>query len=327
MTKSKYMISVIIPCYNAEETIIRTLESVDKQTFKDFEVIIIDDGSVDGTKEKVSNYIIEKDNYIFIEQENKGVSSARNHGLINARGKYIAFLDADDIYHPIFLESLFKEIEKGNNDLVCSQYRFVNLDDISIDECSGIFKTEKITNREVLERYMKKRKYRFSFWNILYKREIVVSADINFDEKLKYGEDSLFLGKYLAHANNGAIFIYRELYGYTLNEKSAMHKKVSWQNTDNIEAMKLIVNYWNANGLDTNFADYMISRAIWGIAKDFAQDEYLYDMLKDKYDVYGAMKVLEKYCDELLVKLSSVIYLVNDRLFVITVKMVYRIGN
>ena len=88
MSKNKYMISVIIPCYNAADTIVRTLESVEEQTFKDYEVVLIDDGSLDNTKNIVTNYIKEKDNYVFLKQENKGVSTARNYGLNNAKGKY-----------------------------------------------------------------------------------------------------------------------------------------------------------------------------------------------------------------------------------------------
>ena len=121
------MISVIIPCYNAADTIVRTLESVEEQTFKDYEVVLIDDGSLDNTKNIVTNYIKEKDNYVFLKQENKGVSTARNYGLNNAKGKYIAFLDADDVYHPLFLETLFNEIEKNRTDLACSQYQFMRM--------------------------------------------------------------------------------------------------------------------------------------------------------------------------------------------------------
>lgn len=127
MSKNKYMISVIIPCYNAADTIVRTLESVEEQTFKDYEVVLIDDGSLDNTKNIVTNYIKEKDNYVFLKQENKGVSTARNYGLNNAKGKYIAFLDADDVYHPLFLETLFNEIEKNRTDLACSQYQFMRM--------------------------------------------------------------------------------------------------------------------------------------------------------------------------------------------------------
>ena len=163
MSKNKYMISVIIPCYNAADTIVRTLESVKEQTFKDYEVVLIDDGSLDNTKNIVTNYIKEKDNYVFLKQENKGVSTARNYGLNNAKGKYIAFLDADDVYHPLFLETLFNEIEKNRTDLACSQYQFMRMTENFDKTCNAGYKSEKITSRDALERYMRKRKYRFSW--------------------------------------------------------------------------------------------------------------------------------------------------------------------
>lgn len=311
MSKNKYMISVIIPCYNAADTIVRTLESVEEQTFKDYEVVLIDDGSLDNTKNIVTNYIKEKDNYVFLKQENKGVSTARNYGLNNAKGKYIAFLDADDVYHPLFLETLFNEIEKNRTDLACSQYQFMRMTENFDKTCNAGYKSEKITSRDVLERYMRKRKYRFSFANILYRRDIVVNTDIKFDKDLKYGEDSLFLGEYLANSNNGCVFVYKELYGYTINDKSAMHKKVSWQNVDNIEAMKKIVDYWKNKNLDTSFSDYMVARAIWGIAKDFSIDDQLFKKLQRTYDVKEAMREMKNECDEGIVRISSWFYLIN----------------
>lgn len=90
--------------------------------------------------------------------------------------------------------------------------------------------------------------------------------------------------------DNGCVFVYKELYGYTINDKSAMHKKVSWQNVDNIEAMKKIVDYWKNKNLDTSFSDYMVARAIWGIAKDFSIDDQLFKKLQRTYDVKGLFR-------------------------------------
>ena len=94
------MISVIIPAYNSENTISKSIESVCNQTYGDIEIIIIDDGSVDGTL-KVCELYQKRDHRIrVIHQENKGVSSARNQGIRFAEGDYATFVDADDIAHP-----------------------------------------------------------------------------------------------------------------------------------------------------------------------------------------------------------------------------------
>lgn len=117
--------SVIIPLFNKEKHIKRTLESVLKQTFKDFEIIIIDDGSSDNSYEIVQS--ISDDRIILVKQKNKGVSQARNNGIRKAKGKYITFLDADDEWVPEKLNQHF-ELHNGNPNLVwsCSAYRKVS---------------------------------------------------------------------------------------------------------------------------------------------------------------------------------------------------------
>lgn len=99
-------ISVIIPLYNKEHFVAKTLESVLSQTYQDFEVIIIDDGSTDHSVEVVSSY--DDSRIKIIKQPNRGVSSARNHGIQIAKGEYISFLDADDIWYPTFLEEMLE---------------------------------------------------------------------------------------------------------------------------------------------------------------------------------------------------------------------------
>ena len=99
------MISVIIPLYNKEHYIKETIESVLAQTYTDFELIIVNDGSTDNSVNIVS--MIEDPRIIIVNQKNAGVSSARNHGLQIAKGEYIAFLDADDTWLPGFLDAMF----------------------------------------------------------------------------------------------------------------------------------------------------------------------------------------------------------------------------
>ena len=108
-------VSLIIPCYNAEHFIIECLNSVEKQTYKDIEVICIDDGSTDQTSTIISNYIPKASIPIqLIEQENKGATSARNNGLRYANGEYIQFLDADDLLKPNKIARQIEIIKKAN---------------------------------------------------------------------------------------------------------------------------------------------------------------------------------------------------------------------
>lgn len=103
--------SVIIPTYNREELISRSIESVLSQTLKDFEVVVVDDGSKDNTEQVIRT--LNDPRIVYIKQENRGATAARNNGVRHARGKFISFLDSDDIWHPLMLE---KQLEKFSSD-------------------------------------------------------------------------------------------------------------------------------------------------------------------------------------------------------------------
>lgn len=104
--------SVIIPIYNSEATITNTLNSVINQTYKDFEIILVDDGSFDNTKKNIEAFFKNKNIiYKYIYQANNGVSAARNRGIKEAQGEYIAFLDSDDMWHPQKLEIVSNILE------------------------------------------------------------------------------------------------------------------------------------------------------------------------------------------------------------------------
>src|SRR5690606_11844396 len=100
--------SIIIPLYNKEKYILATLESVFQQTFEDYEIIVINDGSTDSSEQKVLQLNHQKISYY--KTENKGVSAARNFGINQAKGRFITFLDADDYWLPHFLSEIYKYI-------------------------------------------------------------------------------------------------------------------------------------------------------------------------------------------------------------------------
>ena len=119
MTANIPFFSVVIPAYNCASFIERALESVRNQTFKDYEIVVVNDGSTDSTPEIIQIYIDSHPEIqvILINQSNKGIGGARNTGIKNANGKYVAFLDADDLWYPEKLEKV-AEIFKRNPDVV-----------------------------------------------------------------------------------------------------------------------------------------------------------------------------------------------------------------
>lgn len=106
-------VSVVIPAWNAEAFIEKTLESIEKQTYKNHEIIVVDDGSGDGTEKKVRNFLAERSlNGICIRQENKKIAGARNTGMRAAQGEFIALLDHDDLWYPSKLEKVMAEFDR-----------------------------------------------------------------------------------------------------------------------------------------------------------------------------------------------------------------------
>lgn len=127
MDEKKVQISVIIPTYNRAKLLPQAIESVLNQTFQDFELIIVDDGSTDNTEEIVKNFQ-EKDKRIkyLKHQKNKGPSATRNTGIKNSQGKYIAFLDADDIWLPQKIEIQLNKIKETNVNVIFSNWYIWN---------------------------------------------------------------------------------------------------------------------------------------------------------------------------------------------------------
>jgi glycosyltransferase involved in cell wall biosynthesis len=130
-------ISVIVPCFNVEEYLEDCLNSLVKQTiFDDLEIVCIDDGSTDSTLKILEQYKFKYSNIIVVSQDNQGQSSARNAGLKLATGKYIGFIDSDDIINEVYYENLVETIEKHQADLVVC--KLVTLyDNGSVDETNA----------------------------------------------------------------------------------------------------------------------------------------------------------------------------------------------
>ena len=144
----KGMVSVIMPCYNSEKYIRESIESVQRQTYKNWELIVIDDGSKDSSATIVRAFV-EKDSRIkLLKQKNAGSASARNNGIREAEGQYIALLDSDDIWFEDFLKEQIEFMnEKGALCVSCSYKR---IDEYSKEILHPICAKEKITYRDMM---------------------------------------------------------------------------------------------------------------------------------------------------------------------------------
>ena len=192
-------ISLIIPLYNAEKYLWPCLNSVAEQTFKDIEVLCINDGSKDRTVEIVRSFVEHDKRFRLIEQENAGVSAARNRGIKEARSPYIALLDQDDMLHPQAMEVLYYLIKKGNYDVAEFVHKTVR--DNFVLTNPPLYKLEDIQYKAYdnpFNYYFKnKRGGRLLVWNRLYKKDAI--AGIEFPVGIQPAEDTVFSLKVMYH--------------------------------------------------------------------------------------------------------------------------------
>lgn len=199
-------ISVICPVYKAEAFLSRCVDSVLSQTFKDFELLLIDDGSPDNSGNICDEYV-KKDNRVkAFHQENRGVSEARQLGLDRAIGKYVAFIDADDWVEKDFLNTLFDVAEKGHYDVVeCNYYQTENNEDKPI---VVVYK-----NSSSFDEMIKGERNTF-LWNKLFLKKTLNVAGCRFITGLHYCEDKMFLLDLYAVKKIRECLVDKRLYHY-----------------------------------------------------------------------------------------------------------------
>lgn len=201
-------VSVIVPVYNVEKYISKCLDTLVNQTLDDIEIIIVNDGSKDKSKEIIKKYEIKNSQKIkYYEKENGGLSDARNYGMKYANGEYIAFLDSDDYVELDMYEKMYEIAKKENSDMV---------------ECNFIWEYPNKTRDDIGEIYNNKKemieKIRVVAWNKLIKKEIVEKSKVSFPVGFRY-EDVEFTYKLIPYLNKVS-FIKKPLVHYIQRENS-----------------------------------------------------------------------------------------------------------
>ena len=216
-------ISVIVPAYNIEEYIARCLLSLLNQSFKDYEIIIIDDGSTDKTSEIIDYYSVKYERIRVLHTQNAGVSNARNNGLKMAKGKYIVFVDGDDYVDEQYLEVMLGLISQKDADIGIVDYFLQYEDQIEIHSKNNgesvLYKSsEMISNLREIDMY------EGYLWNKIFRKNKIDELQLFFDAELKVWEDLLFCYKYMKACKLG-VYMHKPLYYYVQRIGSVMHKK------------------------------------------------------------------------------------------------------
>ena len=235
----KYKISIIVPAYNCASTIGRLIDSVENQKIDNYELIIVDDGSIDDTGLIVKKRQKKNPNIVYIYKHNGGVSSARNEGIVESSGEYLMFIDSDDALSLEYIRNMEKFL--GGYDLVVGIMRVVS-DDGSVVILGTQDRSEKDAIKYLLNNW--------SVWNKLIRAELVKHK--KFDESLVIAEDCKFICDLICGKQLKIGFSDQSFYNYYLKNDSAMHSNYSHEFLNGLYAEVLCFQKMQNSKIDTS---------------------------------------------------------------------------
>lgn len=239
-------ISIVIPIYNVEFYIEDCITSIGLQDYRDFEVVLVDDGSPDNScaiAEKIASKF--QLQYKVIHQSNQGVSAARNKGIKEANGEYILMVDADDILNPSFLSHYVHEFSRLNRkDVIFSNFKIVDKDK-KFESITKYGSVQDFTSRQAQHKFLY-HEIKFLLPTLMVRKDFLVGNNIWFDNLVRYSEDVQFIWKVLACADN-VKFINLDLYNYCLHSNSTMTSSNSAKIKTGFEGIDRLYDEFIAN--------------------------------------------------------------------------------
>ena len=235
MLKNK-QVSVIVPVYNKEKYLNRCLESLLNQTYTNLEIILVDDGSTDGSLVVCQEYAKKDSRIKVLAKKNGGVSSARNCGLEHSTGEWIAFVDPDDWLNLQYFELLMESAEQYHAEIVCCFANDIYEKNNTVRTCSHETGNVFVTPKSQLN-WLDVKHNHDVIWGAIYKKYILQGLEFNQD--LTVGEDTLFFAQAADKAQT-IVKIDRALYNYSRNEDSVTVGKWNMSKLSDLEARQRI---------------------------------------------------------------------------------------
>lgn len=325
-------LSIIVPVFNAETYIDACVESVLDQTLNDIEIIFVNDGSTDHSKEIIEKYKKLDARIKLVNQVNQGVSIARNNGLLVAVGEYVGFVDADDYLEKDMFEILYRTAKKDDYDVVISNFeselgghKVVTRYPFPIETTL----TRDYIEREILTFFLKSDQLNTAC-NKIYRREIATNYDVRFPEKVTLGEDGVYNIQFFKYSSK-VIYIdytgyhYREVQGsatrnimendyfkravevYTIDIPDLASNNLDPDKIKQLKSVKLI------NSVIANIYVYLNGSQNLGLTKRM---KYVSEMIRNSYvrealpiyyyETYGTLSRYEKFIIEMIRRKSMI---------------------
>lgn len=219
------LVSIIVPIYNSEKYLQVCIDSILTQTYKNFELILIDDGSLDNSGIICDEYAQKENRIKVIHQQNAGVSAARNAGIDIATGDWILFIDSDDYIETEYISSLIKTSKP--NTLIIQGYKAVSSNHFISEK---ILKEMQYDRRNIAELFANPQFYEYGHpFGKLYNSHIIKQNHIRFNKRLSYAEDLIFLLNYILHIDCVS-YINGAYYNYIINSNSLSQRINSFEN-------------------------------------------------------------------------------------------------
>lgn len=271
------MISIIVPIYNSQTSLERCLLSIREQSITDWECLLIDDGSNDGSAEICDEFAAKDGRFIVFHQMNHGVSVARNIGLDFARGEYVCFVDSDDWLDKCFLETMASAAE--DSDWVISGQSRVSPDGsraILAPNSFGTFSVTRENSDTFLE--LERKLLFFAVHEKLYRNDIIRENGIRFPEGCSYGEDLIFNYVYLEHVHTIST-VADALYNYRMHDGSLSLAFRPAQFIEDYAQWLIVKEFHEKQAIWNNEVESFLAKRLWGIVYDGL---FLYPRLEDK---------------------------------------------
>lgn len=237
-------ISIIVPVYNVEKYLEKCIESILNQSFTDFELILVDDGSTDNSGNICDTYKNKDNRVVVIHKENGGLSYARNKGIDISGGDYIGFVDSDDFINKEMYKILYENIILNQADIsICKEKKFYEEDNIELNNTENEVVVDVLNSSEVL-RKLDNIRTRFVYsWNKLYKKELF--------EKIRYPENMIYEDEWLSpkliYKSSKIAYIDRCLYYYRQRQGSIVNSKFRVEKFDKVYALEDNVKFFKKN--------------------------------------------------------------------------------
>lgn len=245
----KKLVTIIVPIYNVEKYLNECIESILNQTYKNIEVVLVDDGSTDNSDEIIDEYTKKDSRIVAIHKKNEGVSSARNDGLKIARGEYICFADADDILMEDYVEYMYNMIERDKSDIALTKKMFSNFNNKQIKNDKQEIYSGEDTAIDIM------------LYNIpigvyckMFKKNFIEKENIRFLSDIYIGEGFNFNVKAFQKAQKVSIG-YRKIYFYRRNNETSATTIFSYEKWKNgLKAIDVIKDNFSIKSKKTILA-------------------------------------------------------------------------